>query len=99
MVVRSLVGTRGSATLHSMCTAQVEIAITINNERSLNHARSTVVFDRGRLRADLHVDVLAAPVSGGNALHFSGLRDDETRREQNKNQDKNLILLKHSVAL
>src|SRR6185369_6980692 len=98
MVVRSLVSTRGSAALHAMCTVQVEIAITIDNERSLNYARSTVVFDRRRLRADLHIDVLAAPVSGGNVLHLLSPRDNRDEEQQTNKQYADAILPKHKSS-
>src|SRR6185369_7294545 len=88
MVVRSLVSTRGSAALHAMCTVQVEIAITIDNERSLNYARSTVVFDRRRLRADLHIDVLP----------LLSPRDNRDEEQQTNKQYADAILPKHKSS-
>src|SRR5690349_988932 len=82
-----------------MLAVQVEITVAIDSQRTFDHARRTVVFNRRRLRANLYIDVLAAPVSGGNALHFSGLRNDGTHRQQNDNQNSRVMPRKHSLGI
>jgi len=52
--------------------AQFEISVAIDNQRAVNHATRTIVFNRRRLRADLNIDVLTAPHTGGNSLLFHG---------------------------
>jgi hypothetical protein len=97
-LVRLFVSAHRPAAFHSMDPAQVEIAFAIDDQRSLNHSTRTVVFNRRQLRANVHTNVQAAPVSRRDVLHLLSHRDDGKHGEQNNHSDDSAALQKHKTC-